>query len=111
MKTLARRGLDGATLYLPIILMGTLALGTWWLVRNAPQPGAAAVAVAPKHEPDYFMSDFSVKNFDVNGRLQSEVQGSLARHFPDNDTLEIDSARMSERSRSEGRVTQRPLRR
>ena len=94
MKTLARRGLDGATLYLPIILMGTLALGTWWLVRNAPQPGAAAVAVAPKHEPDYFMSDFSVKNFDVNGRLQSEVQGSLARHFPDNDTLEIDGARM-----------------
>ena len=94
MRTLARRSFEGATLYLPVILMGLLALGTWWLVRHAPQPGAPAVVAVPKHEPDYFMVDFSVKNFDVTGRLQSEVQGSLARHFPDTDTLDIDGAQM-----------------
>ena len=94
MRTLARRSWEGATLYLPVILMGLLALGTWWLVRNAPQAAAPALAVAPKHEPDYFMSDFSVKNFDATGRLQSEVQGRLARHFPDDDTLDIDGAQM-----------------
>lgn len=94
MRTLARRSFEGATLYLPVILMGLLALGTWWLVRHAPQPGAPVVVAAPKHEPDYFMVDFSVKNFDVTGRLQSEVQGSLARHFPDTDTLDIDGAKM-----------------
>lgn len=94
MIKLARRGWEGATLYLPIILMGLLALGTWWLVRNAPQVVAPTVAVAAKHEPDYFMVDFSVKNFDANGRLQSELQGALARHFPDTDTLDIDQAKM-----------------
>ena len=94
MTSLARRGWEGATLYLPIILMGTLALGTWWLVRHAPQAAVPTVATAPQHEPDYFMSDFSVKNFDASGRLQSEVQGGLARHFPDTDTLDIDQARM-----------------
>ena len=94
MRTLARRSFEGVTLYLPVILMGTLALGTWWLVRHAPQPGAPVVVAAPKHEPDYFMADFSVKNFDATGRLQSEVQGSLARHYPDTDTLEIDGAKM-----------------
>ena len=94
MRTLARRSFEGATLYLPVILMGLLALGTWWLVRHAPQPGAPVVVSAPKHEPDYFMADFSVKNFDVTGRLQSEVQGSMARHYPDTDTLDIDSVQM-----------------
>ena len=48
--------------------------------------------VAPAHEPDYFMRDFSVKSFDANGRLQSEVRGRLAQHFPDTDTLEIEQA-------------------
>lgn len=94
MTSIVRRGWEGVSLYLPVILMGFLALGTWWLVRNAPQPVAAQAASAPRHEADYFMSDFSVKNFDASGRLQSEVQGGLARHFPDTDTLEIDSVRM-----------------
>ena len=89
-----RRGWDGASVYLPVLLMGLLALGTWWLVRNAPQPLQATVAVAPRHEADYFMADFSVKNFDATGRLQSEVQGTLARHYPDTDTLDIDQVRM-----------------
>lgn len=94
MTSIVRRGWEGVSLYLPVILMGFLALGTWWLVRNAPQPVAVQAASAPRHEADYFMSDFSVKNFDASGRLQSEVQGGLARHFPDTDTLEIDSVRM-----------------
>ena len=72
MRTLARRSWEGATLYLPVILMGLLALGTWWLVRNAPQAAAPALAVAPKHEPDYFMSDFSVKNFDEKEFLRGK---------------------------------------
>ena len=89
-----RRGWEGASVYLPVLLMGLLALGTWWLVRNAPQPLQATAAVAPRHEADYFMTDFSVKNFDATGRLQSEVQGVMARHYPDTDTLDIDQVHM-----------------
>jgi len=94
MKGSLLRAWENASVYLPVLLMGLLALGTWWLVRNAPQPVLAPAAVALRHEADYFMTDFSVKTFDATGRLQSEVQGTLARHYPDTDTLDIDQVRM-----------------
>ena len=93
-RSAARRGWEAATVYLPVLLMGLLALGTWWLVRNAPMPQLPRTEVEKVHEADYFMSDFSVKNFDAGGRLQSELQGSLARHYPDTDTIDIDAVQM-----------------
>ena len=99
-----RRSWESASVYLPVLLMGLLALGTWWLVRNAPQPLQATAAVAPRHEADYFMQDFSVKHFDATGRLQSEVQGASARHYPDTDTLDIDQVHMRSVT-PEGRLT------
>lgn len=81
---------DRLTLYLPVLLMGVLAMATYWLVRSTPTPGAPLAATAPQHLPDYFMRKFSVKTFDTNGRLKSEVKGGEARHFPDTDRLEID---------------------
>ena len=89
-----RQGWDQLSIYLPVLLMGLLALGTWWLVRNAPMPQLPAIDRPVKHQPDYFMKNFSVKSFDATGRLQSEVQGTEARHYPDTDTLEIDKVRM-----------------
>ncbi|RYF25399.1 MAG: LPS export ABC transporter periplasmic protein LptC [Comamonadaceae bacterium] len=99
-----RQGWERLSIYLPVVLMGLLALGTWWLVRNAPKAPQAAVVRAPDHEPDYFMRTFSIKNFDAAGRLASEVVGDMARHYLDTDTLEIDMARMRSVS-PDGRVT------
>ncbi len=93
-RSAARRGWEAATVYLPVLLMGLLALGTWWLVRNAPMPQLPRTEVEKVHEADYFMRDFSVKNFDAGGVLQSELQGSLARHYPDTDTIDIDAVKM-----------------
>jgi lipopolysaccharide export system protein LptC len=99
-----RGGWDQFSLYLPVLLMGLLALGTWWLVRNAPMPQLPAIQREAGHQPDYYMKNFSVKSFDATGRLQSEVQGEVARHYPDTDTLEIDKARMRSVT-PEGRIT------
>jgi lipopolysaccharide export system protein LptC len=88
------RAWDRITIYLPVILMGFLALGTYWLARNTPSFAPAAVERAPTHEADYFMRRFSVKSFDAEGRLKSEIYGAEARHFPDTDTLEIDQPRL-----------------
>lgn len=99
-----RRAADRITLYLPALLMGILALGTWWLVRNAPKPVVSGPAKTVLHEPDYFMNDFSIKSYDAQGRLKSQVQGSMARHYPDTDTLEIDNVRMHSIT-PEGRIT------
>ena len=85
---------DLVSIYLPIILMGILALGTYWLARNTPTLGGAEQLHASTHDPDYFMRRFSVKTFDAFGRVKSEVFGSEARHYPDTDTLEIDQPRI-----------------
>ncbi len=90
-----RRTGDRLAIYLPVILMGLLAAGTYWLARNTPTLLGGADAERPvSHDPDYFMRGFSVKTFDAGGRLKSEVFGTEARHYPDTDTLEIDMARI-----------------
>ena len=99
-----RQAWDRFSLYLPVLLMGLLALGTWWLVRNAPVPASPQAERKANHQPDYFMTSFSLKSFDATGRLQSELQGDIARHYPDTDTLEIDMARIRSVSR-EGQRT------
>lgn len=96
--------LDRLTLYLPVLLMGALAMATYWLVRSSPVVSAPVAVVAVQHQPDYFMRKFAVKTFDADGRLKSEVSGGEARHFPDTDTLEIDQVHI--RSFNEqGRLT------
>ena len=86
--------LDRATIYLPIILTAAVALGTYWLVRNAPKLLEPVAKVAPTHEPDYFMRDFVIKNFLPNGDLRSELHGKEGRHYPDTDTVEVDEVNM-----------------
>nr|WP_275403467.1 LPS export ABC transporter periplasmic protein LptC [Ramlibacter algicola] len=82
-------------IYLPVILMGLLALGTYWLARNTPTfLGGSDTQRPVTHDPDYFMRGFQVRTFDVNGRLKTEVYGTEARHYPDTDTMEIDQPRI-----------------
>ncbi len=90
----AHRWADQLTVYLPVLLMGLLALASYWLLRATPPPPEPVVARPVTSEPDYFMRRFSVKVFDVNGMLINEVFGSEARHRPDTDTLEVDQARI-----------------
>ncbi|WHZ09946.1 MAG: Lipopolysaccharide export system protein LptC [Burkholderiaceae bacterium] len=97
MKTagaLARDLWEQAAVYLPIVLMGVLALGTYWLVRSTPIFGVAVPPPPPRHEPDYFMRDFAVRTFDAQGRLKNELFGTEGRHYPDTDTMEITNARI-----------------
>ena len=101
---MVRDVLDRATIYLPIILTAAVALGTYWLVRNAPKLLEPTAKAAPTHEPDYFMRDFVIKNFLPNGDLRSELHGTEGRHYPDSDTMEVDKVRMRTVS-PEGLVT------
>lgn len=91
---LLRNVLDRATIYLPIILTAAVALGTYWLVRNAPKLLEPTAKAAPTHEPDYFMRGFVIKNFLPSGDLRSELHGKEGRHYPDTDTIEVDDVRM-----------------
>jgi lipopolysaccharide export system protein LptC len=82
---------DRLVLYLPLLIMAGLALATYWLVHATPQTGTPVAQTLPTHDPDYFMQGFSMRTFDPQGRVRSEVNGEKARHFPDTQSLEIDA--------------------
>lgn len=94
MRSLLRDVWERSLLYFPLISMGLLALGTYWLVRSTPPASGPVVQRPARHEPDYFMQDFSVRTFDAAGRVRTEVLGAKARHYPDTLWLEIDSIRI-----------------
>lgn len=89
-----RRLADQLAIYLPLLLMAALALGSYWLVRNAPVTPISAGEKPLRHEADYFLSKFSVKSFTPQGSLKTELFGGQAKHFADTDTIEIDNVRV-----------------
>lgn len=84
---------DQLSLYLPLLLMGFMALVSWWLVRTAPEPVRQAAVAQVSDEPDYSLHQFSVQQFDGRGGLRSQMWGEQARHYPVRDVLEVDAVR------------------
>ena len=95
---LLRRLLDQLSVYLPLILMGILALGSWWLVRSMPDMVYADDNKPVRKEPDYRLEQFWVKSFDANGRMTREIGGDAGRHYPETDALHIDKVRIHAQS-------------
>jgi len=79
---------------LPLVIMLMLALGTWWLVKNSPQPPGERVELAPRHVPDYTVEHFTLQRYDAQGRLAVEIEGEHLRHYPDANELEIDTVKL-----------------
>ncbi len=50
------------------------------------------------------MHGFSIKTYDVTGRMRSEVQGDVAGHYPDRKWIEIDRIRIRSFD-TQGRLT------
>lgn len=88
------RAWDHISIYLPVLSMGLLALGSYWVLRGAPPPPAPALERPVRHEPDYFMRRFSVRDFDAQGLIKSEVTGQELRHYPDDGSMEVDRVRL-----------------
>ena len=101
---LLHRWWDRLAVYLPVMLMAVLAMLSYWLVRTAPSTPEPVSEKAKTHVPDYLMFDFTVRVFDGQGRLKSELSGREGRHFPDTDTVEIDAVRVRTFN-PEGRLT------
>jgi lipopolysaccharide export system protein LptC len=105
MKPLLPALWDRFLLSLPVALMSVLALGSYWLVRTTPAPSAPTAVAAVVHTPDYFMEKLSIKSFDAQGSLHSEVMGAVARHYPDTQWTEIDAIALRSVD-ANGRLTQ-----
>lgn len=94
MKPWTRQLGERALLYLPLIFMGSLALGTYWLVRTTPAVQDSAGKSEAPQGPDYTLQGFVMRSFDAQGKLRTEVAGDQATHFPDSKTIAIDNIRI-----------------
>lgn len=81
--------------YLPLLLLSTLAVLTWWLARHSPKPPPERGTEAARHEPDYTARRVLLQRFDAAGRLVAQVEGEQARHYPDTDEIEVDTVLLS----------------
>ena len=60
-----RAALDRVALYLPMLVMGLLALGSWSLVRSVPNLLSTPATSAVRNTPDYALGRFTVQAFDA----------------------------------------------
>lgn len=101
---------DRLAIYLPMVLMAVLALLTYWMVRLAPQLAEPQEPQPKAHEVDFFMRGATIRTYDKDGRLQSQLFGTEMRHYDDNATVEVDHPRWKSTA-PDGRVTHATARR
>ena len=69
--------------YMPLFMLSLMLLVSVWLVRNA-APVDIPVATPPiSHVADYEFTNFTLKSYDINGKIQSALQGTFAQHYQD----------------------------
>ena len=80
--------------YLPLLVMILLALITWLVAKNTPGLISPSTPGVVKHDPDYTVDHFTLQRFDPDGALKVQIDGDHMRHFPDDDTMEVDKIRV-----------------
>ena len=78
----------------PLSLMLALASLTFWL-RYATEMPEIRHDGKNRHDPDFIVSDGTLRKIDATGRLQSTLQASEIRHYPDDDSSDLSKPRLT----------------
>jgi len=73
----------------PIVLMAILAMLTFW-IDYAVQAPEARIDGSSRHDPDYILNNFTTTRTDENGELRYRLTALEMRHYPDDDTTELE---------------------
>ncbi len=79
----------------PIVILSVLALLTAW-INHMVQPPQAKLDGSSRHDPDYIISNFVTSQTDVNGILRYKLAAAEMRHFPDDDTTDLQRPRYTQ---------------
>lgn len=79
----------------PLILLSLLALLTFW-INNTVQPTLPKMDGSSRHDPDYIMSNFVTTQTDINGGLRYKLAAAEMKHFPDDDTTNLQQPRYTQ---------------
>lgn len=84
-----------AAIAFPLAILLLLALLTFWINKAVqvplPKPDGSS-----RHDPDYFMTNFATTQTDVNGNLRYKLAAVEMRHFPDDDSTELQRPRYTQ---------------
>jgi lipopolysaccharide export system protein LptC len=87
-------GTRSAVLF-PLLLLVFLAVLTFWINRTV-QPPAVRLDGSSRHDPDYIMKNFVTTQTDIKGDLRYKLAAVEMRHFPDDDTTELQRPRYTQ---------------
>jgi lipopolysaccharide export system protein LptC len=91
--------------FLPAVMLGLLALLTYWLVQNSPIINDSQAPASKSSKPDAFFYNFRLVGFDERGNWRMQIEGAQAWHRPDLESYEIDRPQMTKRNEKTGELT------
>jgi len=68
---------------MPLILMGTLTLVTFWLVQKVTPPEKSSLERVRLHEPDYIINDGALSALNEFGNTKYRILGKKVIHYDD----------------------------
>ena len=83
------------TILFPLALLSLLALLTLWIDRSVQAPGHKADSNS-RHDPDYMLNNFVTTSTDINGDLHYILAATEMRHYPDDDSTELERPRFTQ---------------
>ena len=86
--------LRGLLRILPFLLMGSLTLATFWLVKRSAPPESLALARVPQHVPDYILKNATLSNLDEQGQTKYRVLGRKLIHYEDDASIDLERPRI-----------------
>lgn len=72
----------------PLSVLALLAALTFWL-ESATRSGTTVNNAKSRHDPDFIISDFTLKKLSPQGGLLHVLTASDMRHFPDDDSTDV----------------------
>jgi lipopolysaccharide export system protein LptC len=79
---------------MPLILMGTLTLVTFWLVQKVTPPEKSSLERVRLHEPDYIINDGALSALNELGSTKYRILGKKVTHYDDDASIDILTPRM-----------------
>jgi lipopolysaccharide export system protein LptC len=92
--------------WLPVILLGTLALFTYWLVQNSPIMADPSGDAKPSVKPNAYFHQFRLIGFGPLGEWDMQLTGARASHRADIERYDIEEPQLFKRDAQTGVQTQ-----
>jgi lipopolysaccharide export system protein LptC len=79
---------------MPLLLMGTLTLATFWLVQKVTPPEKSTLERVKLHEPDYTITNGALSALNEIGNTKYRILGNKVTHYDDDASIDILTPRM-----------------